>query len=123
VVELEQAKADAAAQEDGGALDRIKDELADAREAAAMARANVAALEAVIADVEQQKAEDSRVAQEQQRREAARERYAVAQRVEQGAWRSWTPSSPRCSPAWRRSSGPTGMLCNSRTRSGGRGRR
>lgn len=83
VAELEQAKAGALAREDGAALERIKDELAEAREAAAIARAGVTALQTAISEVERQVAEDSRVAQEQQQRAAARDRYAVAQHTAQ----------------------------------------
>jgi chromosome segregation ATPase len=82
VAGLEQAKADAIAREDGSALERIKDELGEAREAAAIARADVTALQTVIAEVERQHAEDNRVVQDQQQRAAARERYAVAQQQE-----------------------------------------
>lgn len=82
VAELERAKADAIAREDGAELDQIKDELTQAREASAVAAGTVAGLGAALADVQRRQAEDGQAVQIQRQRDDARRRLAEARRLE-----------------------------------------
>jgi hypothetical protein len=83
--ELEAALRNALAREDFAAAQALKDELAGARQEAAIAGAAVAGLQTAIAEIERQREQDNRAIQEQQQHSAARERYAAAlQREREG---------------------------------------
>jgi hypothetical protein len=83
--ELDAALKDALAREDFAAAQILKDELAEARQEAAIASAAVTGLEAAIAEIGRQQAEDSRAIQEQQHKAEARIRCDAARRREMEA--------------------------------------
>lgn len=85
VAELEQAKTDALAREDGAALDRVNAELAAAREEHAIAAATVTGLAAAMDELDRKRAEDEHALQMQRQRDDARRRLGEARRLEQEA--------------------------------------
>jgi chromosome segregation ATPase len=78
VGDLERAKADAIAREDGAELDRIRAELAAAREEHAITQGTVTGLAAALADAQRRQAEDDQAAQQQGQRDDARRRIDAA---------------------------------------------
>ena len=82
VAELDAALRDALAREDFTAAQSLKDELAGARQEAAIASAAVTGLQTAIAEIERQKAEDNRAILEQQQRAEARVRCDAARQRE-----------------------------------------
>ena len=78
LAELEQAKADAIAREDGAELDRIKSELAAAREEHGTTKGMVTGLADALADVQRRQAEDAQAEQAQAQRDNASRRLAAA---------------------------------------------
>jgi hypothetical protein len=85
VGELEAALQDALDRQDYATAHGVKDQLAEARQEHAIAAAAVTGLQAAIADIERQAAEDARAIQMQQIRDAATRQLAEARRMEQEA--------------------------------------
>jgi len=82
VGELDTALRDALAREDFAAAQSLKNELAEARQEAAIATAAVTGLQTAIAEIERQKTADNQVIQEQQQRAEARVRCDAARQRE-----------------------------------------
>ena len=82
MTELDAALRDALAREDFTAAQSLKDELAEARQEAAIATAAVTGLQAAITEIDRQRAEDNRVIQVQQQKTEARARQEAARQRE-----------------------------------------